>query len=296
MQTSRVSVIIPTTAHRSRFAEIRRCIASIRASSKQQIHIIAAVNGTPYDAEIYEWLKAQADVEVHYSPIPSAPNAVLEGRRLVTTEFFSTLDDDDEYLPAATDIKLQVLDASPHADLVVTNTYRRCGGEEVLLYTHLSRVPDAPLAALFERNWLNNGNALFRTATVRAQFFEDFKPYAEWTWLAYKLSLAGMRVEAISTPTFRVHVTAGSLSQSDAYVDHYLPLYEAMLRLNPPAEIGTLIKRKMSAAWHLQSTRELSRRQWFAAVRSHIRSIMLPGGMRHLSYSARLLVGEKDAE
>jgi hypothetical protein len=289
MPTCKVTVIVPTTAQRSRFSEIQRCIASIRASSINPIQIIAVVNGSRFDDEVCDWLKEQADLQYEYDVMPSAPNAVLHGRRLVTTPYFSTLDDDDEYLVGGTDLKMQVLDASPETDLVVTNAYRLCGSEEAVIYSHLDRVPDQPLASLFEANWLHNGNALFRTASIHEVFFDNFRPYAEWTWLAYKFSLAGIRVETILQPTFRVHVTAGSLSQSDAYVDYYLPLYQSMLALTPPPEIEALIKRKMSAAWHLQSERELKRKQWGAAVRSHFRSLFLPGGVRYLSFSARLV-------
>lgn len=294
MQPSKVTVIVPTTAQRSRFSEIQRCVASIRASSVNPIHIIAVVNGARHDSEVCAWIKAQPDVQFEYAEMPSAPNAVLVGRKLVATPYFSTLDDDDEYLAGATDLKLGVLDASPDADLVVTNAYRRCGADEAVLYSHLDSVPDQPLASLFHANWLTNGNALFRTATIPVSFFNDFRPYAEWTWLAYKLSLAGKRVASILVPTFRVNVTEGSLSSSDAYVDHYLPLYRSMLALNPPPAIAALVRRKMSAAWHLQSARELQRKKWGAAVQSHLRSLFLPGGLRYLSYSARLLLGRGD--
>lgn len=289
--SSGVTVIVPTTAQASRRMAIRRCIDSIRSSSRSPIAIIVVVNGSRSDPEVCAWLKAQPDVRFEYSPTPSAPNAVEIGRRLVNTAYFSTLDDDDEYLADATDIKMAILEQSPDTDLVVTNALRLCEDQETLLYQHLERVPIAPLATLFESNWLHNGNALFRTSTFHASYFNNYRPYAEWTWLAYKAVLAGVRVKTILQPTFRVNVTAGSLSQSEAYVDNYLPLYRDMLALSPPPAIALMIKTKMSAAWHLQSCRELTRGERGAALLSHLRSMALPGGLRYLSYSARLIIG-----
>jgi hypothetical protein len=60
-----------------------------------------------------------------FDPLPSAPNAVKRGREFIKTPFFSTLDDDDEYLPGSTDLKLAVLKSNPKLDLIVTNGYRR---------------------------------------------------------------------------------------------------------------------------------------------------------------------------
>lgn len=269
--------------------EIRRCVESIRASSSAPLDLIVVVNGNRFDPAICDWLKAQSDIRYHYTPTPSAPNAVLEGRRLVTTAFFSALDDDDEYMPGATDHKLAALKAHPSADFVVTNALRRCGDVEEVLYDHLDTVENNSLASLFESNWLHNGNALFKTETVTTAFFENYRPYAEWTWLAFKMIQAGLRVTVLDEPGFRVHVTPGSLSQSDAYVDAYLPLFESMLALSPPRHIQRLIRTKMSAAWHLHSVRELEKRNRKAAALAHWKSLWLPGGLRYLPYTRHIV-------
>ena len=144
-----VTVIVPTTAQLSRRMELGRCLDSIRASSARPVQIIVVVNGQRYDEGVCDWLRAQPDVRYAYVELPSAPNAVWEGRLMVDTPYFSMVDDDDEYLPGATDLKLAALRAQPRADLVVTNAYRRFEGVDALLYNHLAQVQREPLAVRY---------------------------------------------------------------------------------------------------------------------------------------------------
>lgn len=284
-----VTVIVPTTAQLSRRMEIERCLNSIRASSTQQIQIIVVVNGQRYDRQVCTWLRAQPDVRYVYAELPSAPNAVWEGRRMVGTPYFSIIDDDDEYLPGATDLKLATLQSQPKADLVVTNAYRHFEGEDALLYNHLTQVQHQPLAMLFQANWLTNGNALYRSDSIAASYFADYQPYAEWTWLAFRISLDQKKIVTLEQPTFRVHVTSGSLSQSDAYFEFYLSLYQKMLATQPPHAIERLIRRHLSSAQHDHSVRALYRNHWCEALNWHWRSLRHPGGLRYLSYTRHFL-------
>lgn len=290
MDTPQVTVIVPTTAQQARFGAIKRCIESIRGSSGHPVPILAVVNGARFDDAVCAWLRAQHDVRCEYLATPSAPNAVWHGRKLVATPFFSTLDDDDEYLPGATDIKLTAMRADADVDLVVTNAYERVNGVDDLLYfSHLLAVPDQPLLSLFVANWLHNGNALYRSATIGPDYFADYRPYGEWTWLAYRIALDGRKIMALDIPTFRYHVTPGSLSQSEAYFDSYQPLFRHMLARNPPRQVARLIRRKMGANWHDHSARALEQGKWRHALSCHLRSLLLPDGWKYLSYSRHLL-------
>jgi hypothetical protein len=288
-----VTVIIPTTARAARSGEIRRCVRSIRAASARPTLIIAVVNGGGHDPGVCAWLAGQPDVQCFYEPLPSAPNAVWQGRKLVRTPFFSTIDDDDEYLRGATDLKLAALHQHVDADLVVTNAWRRCDGVEALVYQRMAPVRPQPLAALFEENWLNSGNALYRSSSVPARYFEDYRPYAEWTWLAFKLAMDKKVVTTLEQPTFRVHVTAGSLSQSKAYFEHYLSLCHNMLAAGPPAPVARMIRRRLSASEHDHSVRALQAGQWRAALLWHWRSLLRPGGLQYLSYTRHFLLQGK---
>ena len=289
--TEDVSVIIPTLAEQHRFERLQRCIASIRDSSVKRCTIIAVVNGSRSSTEVIQWLKDQKDIRLIIEPTPSAPNAVRIGRETVQTPFFSTLDDDDEYLPGSTDLKLSVLLSHPEADLVVTNGLNNWDGRDERFYTHLSSVSADPLGTLFEANWLHNCNALYRSERIPPMYFRDTPPFAEWTWLAYRLALDGKRILTLDEPCFRYNCTPASLSQSQVYRAAYPPLFKRMLDCNPPARIRKLIQRRLSAALHDRSADCLASGDYLEALQAHVQSLILPGGLRYLSYTRRLLPG-----
>lgn len=284
-------VIIPTTGSAVRAASIRRAVASIRTAASSPVRVIAVVNGGKEDPAIVEWLRQQPDVLVILDARPSLPQALLKGRKAVCAPYFATLDDDDEYLPGALDRRIAALERAPGAALVVTNGYRHAKGRDDAYYTHLTSVAADPLSALFEANWLNSGNALYRTSMVTAADFADHYPYAEWTWLAFRLALRGEEIAVDHTPGFRIHDTPGSLSKSTAYFQAYLDLYDRMLSLRPPSPVRKLIHRRRSATWHDYSVKALQTSRHADAWKCHLRSLALPGGLRYVSYTRRLLPG-----
>lgn len=284
-----VSVIIPTIAIKEKESLLRRAVESIRRSSAKQVGIITVVNGGRADDGICQWLKAQPDIHYERVATPSSPLAVLRGRELVQTPFFSFLDDDDEYLIGGTDLKLSVFSSHTDADAVITSGFRNNGEIDEPAMASIEQVPLAPLPSLFESNWLSSCNALYRSSSFPPTFFADSHPYAEWTWLAFKLALAGKQLVAINQPTFRIHDTPGSLSKSECYLDAYQTLYQRMLDLDPPLDVARSIQIRMSSDWHDQSVRALSRGRRLEAIDCHLRSLMLPGGLRYLTYTRRLI-------
>lgn len=290
--TPKVSIIIPTMATRKREMTLKRSIDSIRNSSSQLIEIIVVVNGKRFDQDLCGWLKMQPDVRFEYISAPSLPNALLRGRELVEAPFFSILDDDDEYIGMCTDVKLTAMASFPHADLLVTNGYlRQQGGVDELLYSNLHNVPSQPLISLFEATWLNSCNALYRSSSINSEFFHDYHQYIEYTWLAFKIAMAGKNICVLDEPTFRCFDTPGSLSKSDAYKNAKLRLYNRMLSRRPPREVTRLILKKISSAYHDESVRALHEGHWMRALIFHLRSLALPNGHRYFSYGRRLLPG-----
>lgn len=285
-----VSVIIPTMAVTDRALHLRRAIESIRRSSTTTVKIITVVNGTRADSEICRWLATQPDIQYERLPTPSLPLAIQRGRELVQTPFFSFLDDDDEYLVGGTDLKLDAFSRHADVDLVITSGFRCCDGEvDHPIMTALANVPESPLQKLFESNWLSSCNALFRSESFLPEFFSDPHPYAEWTWLAYKLAMAGKKLAVVNRPTFRINDTPGSLSKTDAYHDAYQELYRRMLALAPPTDVARTVRSLISADWHDQSVRALSRGDKLDAFKFHFNSLMLPSGLQYLSYTRRLM-------
>jgi glycosyltransferase involved in cell wall biosynthesis len=284
-----VSVIVPTMAAAQRGELLKRAVASIRASSALPLQIIVVVNGNRRDAAVCAWLEQQPDVRTEYVDSPSAPGAILRGRELVQTPYFSMLDDDDEYLPGATDKKLAALQADAQADFLVANAYICLNGVDRMLYKRLEEVSADPLASLMLFNWLHNGNALYRSASVGADFFRDYHPYAEWTWLAFKLVTGAKRVATLDMPVFRYHDTVGSLSKSGLYMQALLPLLQRMLDSTPPPHIARMIQRKRSAAYHDASVQAVRDGRRSEAWKHHLHSLVLNGGLRYISYTRHLL-------
>lgn len=285
-----VSVIIPTMASAARAELLRRAVQSIRGSSARPVRIITVVNGARFDPGVCDWLQSQPDVQFVYSETPSAPAAILRGRELVETEFFSALDDDDEYLPGSTDQKLAVLRSDPRIDLVVGNYFQNRGDSETLRYNRLADVVANPLEVLMDFNWLASGNALFRSSSVDVPYFQNYHAYAEWTLVAFRLAMDRKKVGVVDIPVFRVYEgTAGSLSKSSAYFQAYIPLFQRMLALDPPPHIASMIRRKLGAAYHDASVAALNEGQRLRALTHHWRSLTHAGGLRYLSYTRHLI-------
>lgn len=286
-----VTVIIPTIASKEKKPLLARAIASIFRSSASPISILAVVNGPWADPEVCDWLKSLAAVKFERMTEGSLPKAQLRGRELVSTPYFSFLDDDDELLENATDWRLAALRDYPAASLVVSSGFRCVDLVDSPIMTHIARVPSDPLRTLFDENWLSSCNVLFRSALVRADFFEDFHAYAEWTWLAYKLACDGAQIVAVSEPTFRIHDTPGSVSKSQAYHDAYQSLYRRMLDYKPPKAIQRIIKARLSADWHDRSVMALALGDKKLAGVCHFRSLLLPTGLKYAPYTRHLLPG-----
>jgi hypothetical protein len=291
MSKNIVTVIVPTLAEKNRELQLKRCITSIRNSSKINILIITVINGNRFDQELCRWLQKQPDILFDYQSTPSSPLAQLRGRQLVKTPYFAFIDDDDEFLPGAIDARMAKMEANPKIDIVVTNGFRHGSGKEDIAYIDMENISNDPLAALFNYAWLHNCNNLFRTDTIPDTFFSDTHPYAEWTWLAFKLAMQRKNVDILNDPTFRYYDTPNSLSKSDAYTETFLGLYRKMLSLSPPANITRLIRKRISADWHSRSNHALQKGLLLKAFICHWHSLFELGGLQYLSYSRHLLVG-----
>lgn len=284
----KVSIVISTLATISRRLQLVRAVESVLIGAKNSTKCIICVNGNQWDPTTIDVLQNRPGVELHQLPEPSLPKAIAFGRSIVKTEFFGFLDDDDEMLPGAIDERLALHLSNPDCDLVVSNGIRRSASGDKTMLDRLESVPANPLTSLFEENWLPSCGGLFRTSMIGQGYFEDYHPYAEWTWLAYRLALEGKKVAIINTLGFVVNDTPGSLSKSVAYDNAYIALYRRMLERNPPSMVRKIILRRMANALHDQSTASLNRGAILEATRKHVESMLLPGGMRFASYSRHI--------
>lgn len=286
-----VTVLIPTMASAARAEMLRRAVHSIRDSSKDPIDIIVIVNGMRFDETICEWLRAQPDIRFEYVAEPSLPLALLHGRGLVKTEFYSTLDDDDEYLPGSTDLKLEVMRSNQSPDFVVGNYVHSFPGGKNFRYEDMHTIPVDPMLKLFTYNWLSSGNALYRTASIGIEYFSDLHPFAEWTLLAFRLCIDRKTVAIVDEPVFICHGdTPDSLSKSSAYLNSYIPLFNRMLALSPPWKIRLMIRSKRGSGYHDASAFALRDGDRAAAWRNHLRSVFEVSGWRYLLYTRHLVI------
>lgn len=293
--TATVIVIVCTMAEAHRKASLLRALDSARAASAQPVHIIAVVNGQRRDPEVVQVLQAMEDVTLVSLPQASLPAARLAGRQAVTTPFYCCLDDDDELLPGSIDLRLAFLLADQAVDIMVGNGYVCRGGSDTVAYQHLDQVTAAPLHALFRENWLASCGAMFRTDSVGSGYFDDPLPYAEWTWLAFRLARDGKTVAVVDQPTFRIHDTVGSASKTPKYGDALETLHQKMLDSAPPADIARLIRQRIGAHLHMKAEKLWRSGQPRAAWAAHLRSLAHPGGLRYLPFSRHLLLPYRTA-
>lgn len=286
----KITTIIPTLCEASRRQQLLRAIESIKAASISSVRILVVVNGQRFDSELLASLRARTDLEVVQVEQGSQTHAQLVGRRAVNTEFFSFLDDDDEYLPGALDLRLLQLEMSPAASLIVTNGFVSVAAKEVDLYSRTAHVSANPFAELFRENWLHNCNHLFRTADVGTAYFENAPSILEWTWLAFRLCMDGKSVASSTAKTFRYNDTPGSLSKSSFFLASRVELYDKMLSAGPPKTIARIIRQRTSSAWHEMATLELGMGLRSKAVGAHLRSMACHwSGLKYMPFSRQLL-------
>jgi glycosyltransferase involved in cell wall biosynthesis len=283
-----VTIIVPTMASAERKAELARAIESVLNATVEKVSVIVCVNGNRSSADSIASIEAMPGVTVHRLAEPSLPKAIAFGRSIVRTPFFGFLDDDDQLLAGAIDARLRVLLAHEECDLVVSTGIRRNNNCDRMLLADLGTVSKDPLRALFKENWLPSCGALFRTASIGQQYFDDYHEYAEWTWLAYKLAIDGKRLATLDTPTFVVNDTEGSLSKGVAYRRAYLALFQRMLERNPPRDVFQLVRARIANQLHDLSCESLERGQIAAAIAQHLKSLLLPGGWRYVAYSRHI--------
>lgn len=282
----RSTVVIPTLGTRSK--ELKRAIASLSGQSARDVVPLVVINGDRFDPDLVQDLRGNRNIRFHQIATPSVAKARHEGRKLVDTPYFGFLDDDDEYLPDALQIKYRRFEASPDVEIVVGNGWY--GAEE----RHLAWEDTAVLAAnpadtLMDANWLGSCSALFRTEAVGPEVFDFSFHYFEWTYLAMQLALT-RRLSFAPEPTYVVHDTPGSVSKSEAYFEACPGMLGHILELEMPRPLRQKVQRKLLAAHHDLSEHYRRRGKMSAAWKSHLRSMAdIHGLFRYGLFTRRLL-------
>lgn len=282
-----VSVIIPTTCELRRKESLERAINSVVRQNMGEIEVIVVVNGKRFDPELFAQLKADARLKVYYQEEGSLPAALRFGRTLVTRDFFSFLDDDDEYFPEALQIRLAPLMEDHSLDVVVTNGYMMEAGVWQLRVRQPHTINREPLEALIKENWLASCGGLFRSATIMADYFDGHTKYFEWTLLAFRMVLSERKIIFIEAPTYCINETPQSLSKSREYHQSLIGFIHYLMTLDTSPRVLKALKYKLAAAWHGASEDYLAAGEKTQAWRCHIKSLLHRGGLRYLGYSWR---------
>src|SRR5262249_21335746 len=198
-----VSIIIPTTASPGRAPLLRRALRSLQEDQNHAVVPIVVVNGSRFVSDILGELKRRRDIRCLYVDKASHTNARLEGRRMVQTQYFGLLDDDDEYLPGAVPLRLAALTNDPSLDGAITNGYSHDNGQDRDQFAALWACQGSPLGSLTDNDWLPSAGALFQTARVATEYF-CVPRSMELTYMALMLALP-RRLQFLDVPTYRFH-------------------------------------------------------------------------------------------
>lgn len=284
-----VSIIIPTTCVTARRDMLWRAIRSILDQDWEWIEVIVVVNGSQFDQAVFDELGANSKLRIIHQAQPNVALAQRRGRLEISSPFFGFLDDDDEYLPGAIRSRLEPMLADQSIDAVVTNGVRRTGSQERLNFVEFDSAKEDPLYALVSCNWLASCGGLFRTASIDEKYFDGQTKYNEWTLLAIRMASDRKNILFLDQPTYRIHVTPGSVSASNEYQMDTASFLEAVLRRPLPSKVRRGIRRKLSATYHDLAEFNRATGRIREARRYHLRSLVLPGGLRYLAYSRKLV-------
>lgn len=289
----RISVIMATTCEERRARELGRAVESVLGQTAVDVELLVIVNGTRFHEPRRDALDADPRLRVHYQEAGSYPAALKLGRQLVSSPYFTCLDDDDYFLEGALQARLAAIEAGDGIDFVVTNGYREIGGQAQVVVRDSTGIRADPLGAALRANWFPSSSGLFRSETIGTAFFDGTTRHFEWTWLLYQLLLAGKRVQFLDAPTFHISDTPDSLSKAasvECIETELWMLHQILPQLSSPLH-RAFARTKQRQAYHSLAERHLRSGQMGGAWQAHLRSVACPGGWRHLAFTRHLISG-----
>lgn len=283
-----ITVVIPTLADATRQDCLRRAIQSILRQKNVRALPLIVINGDRYDPALRQELERREDLKCVYQPEGHVSKARIYGMGHIQTPFFSFLDDDDILLDDALEHRLSLMTSDERPDVVVTNIYVERDGRRSLMSERFAAHGAEPRHSIFELGWLNADNNLFRSSTVGPAYFADCEKFMEWTQIAIRLA-KDRKIAFSDRPTAVYHDTSNSASKNDDYLEAQATLMASLPRDDFQKKTVRLIDRKRAAALNTLSFKAVLKGQWRRAWSFHLRSLLVPGGWRYLSYTRKLL-------
>ncbi len=284
-----IEIIIPTLASKERYSSLLRAIKSVLSQEEVSVHVIVVVNGDHVCHTVVDHLQSLDGVRVLFQKKGSAPLAHLTGRKSVTADYYGFLDDDDILLPGALSRRRAAFLENPEIDVVVENGWKKYSDRQESIMSDISFCQKDPVLSLLCRNWMGSCSGLYRTSSIGIDCFENYAEYAEWTFLAFKLT-SFRRFQFLPDFGFIINVTANSLSTSEAYRKGNLDTIQQMLALEKQKKktgrkrIVKLLKQKRADALHLEMDMALQSDQYAKALRLFFQSLISPHGWKYLLF------------
>lgn len=285
-----VTVIIPTIGDDRRAETIWRTIDSAGPRCGVRTRVLVVVNGKRFSPALLEQLKSTPKAECLYVEQGSLPLALKAGREAVTSEFFSFIDDDDEFLAGGMATRVQALRERPDAAFVVSQGWFYTDGRDVPQTSLNARGIEAdPLGMMLRENWVaTSASGLYRSSAVTADDFTGMPSYLEWTYLGFRLA-SRLQFRFLDEPTYRRYDMPGSVSKSPAFRLGMVKALQSILQLQLPPGARRGVQRKMGSALHDISEMALQAGELDDAWRQHVRSLRCPGGLSYLGYTRHLI-------
>lgn len=283
-----LTVIIPTLADEKRKDTLIRAINSITQQTDCPAKVIVVVNGQKFDQILLDTLARRSDIEVLKEPQASAKIARYRGLISTNTPYYSFLDDDDELLEHSNRTRLDTLKNNPDCAFVASGGHRIEAGIRKPSAPNLMRATTAPYEELSKNNWLTSCGCIFRASMIPSDVFKDLPDYHEWTYLAYRLLSCGSFC-ITEQPCYIIHESASSLSKTLEYSTGHVDVFRRVLTLDIPKNAKKLVKQRLAMAEHDAASIALKSRQYKSALKHHLASLALPGGMRYLFFTRHLL-------
>lgn len=285
-----VTIVIPTLATAQRGPYLKQAIASILAQANAKPTPLVIANGSRCDPDVLRWLQRNRDIRFLRLDAASMPNALYEGWKRVDTRYFGELDDDDELLPGALDVRLRAFRASPTIDAVVTNGIVRGESGDHPGIENFDSVVENPLRSVVDAPWLLPGAALFSRERIDESVFADIPAHLEWTYLALRLSLEyTVRFLPDKTVLHRVDLPFSTDRSFGALVCRARSI-PRLLALDLPLDVRIALERKQTNACHSVAAAQLTKGRIGDAWSWHLKSLLGRGGWRYLNYTRKLLL------
>lgn len=283
-----VSIIIPTAGASNRKSSLFRAIRAVLNQERVRAVPIVVMNGSQYNRSVFDTLKDRSDIRFFHLEQPGLPGAINFGRCRVDTPFFGFLDDDDLYHPWAVAERMDALEATPSADVVVSwgieeENNKRMPADEIWNQ-------DDPLAALLNGCWLASCGGLFRTATISADYFDPELPHLEWTSVALRVALdRSLLFLKSEKPHFFIASSPESLSKSSSYMFGMEHALDQLLKLRLPTSVRRGLIRKKMANRHTIADHFRAEGNMGQAWRYHARTFYHREGLRFLPSTAHFV-------